>query len=328
MRCSLLLAAGLIALLAGCSQCPLHHTSTHTSDSGVQITQLPDRLRVEINGQLFTEYFFTNVPRPYCYPVLGPGQAPMTRNWPMRDAPDEQHDHPHHRSLWFAHGAVNGIDFWGEEKGFGKIVHAGFTEIRSGHSLGVIRARDNWVAPNGTTVCTDERTLRIYNPGDHPERVLDFEVTLHASNGEVTFGDTKEGTMAMRLAPTLRLKGKVGQGHILTSTGQRDDQTWGTRADWCDYSGPVNGQLVGVAIFDHPRNLRHPTWWHVRDYGLFAANPFGEHDFEHLPDKHAGDFKLLPGQSVTFRYRFYFHSGDAAQADVAERYANYVNGKL
>src|SRR4029077_15037046 len=96
------------------------------SGQGVKITEMPDRLRVELNGRLFTEYFFKDVPRPYFYPLIGPGETEMTRNWPMKSTPDEQHDHPHHRSLWFAHGAVNGQDFWSEAKNFGKIVHEGF----------------------------------------------------------------------------------------------------------------------------------------------------------------------------------------------------------
>ena len=153
---------------------------------------------------------------------------------------------------------------------------------------------------------------------------MDFEITLYASNGELTFGDTKEGTMAVRLAETMRLKGKVGQGHIVNSAGVRDGQTWGKRAEWCDYYGPVEGKTVGIAIFDHPKNPRHPTWWHVRDYGLFAANPFGQHDFEKLPDKTAGNLIVPAGKSVTFRYRFYLHEGDDQQAKVAERYKQYV----
>ena len=270
------------------------------SKQGVQITQLPDRLRVEINGQLFTEYFFKDVPRPYCYPLIGPGGVAMTRNWPMKDAPNEQHDHPHHRSLWFAHGAINGHDFWSEEKGFGKTVHDGFIEVKSGKDVGVIKERNKWVTAQGELVCTDERTLRIYNPGAAPERIFDFEITLRPAHGDLTFGDTKEGTMALRLAETMRLKGKVGHGHIVNSAGVRDGATWGKRADWCDYYGPVDGKTVGIAIFDDPRNPRHPTTWHVRDYGLFAANPFGLHDFEKLSDKAAGDLVVPAGQSYYF----------------------------
>ncbi len=297
---------------------------TAAAKQGVQLTQLADRVRVEINGQLFTEYIFKDVPRPYCYPLMGPGEVAMTRNWPMKNVPDEEHDHPHHRSLWFAIGELNGHDFWSEQKAFGKTVHEDFQEVKSGKKEGVIRERNKWVAADGTVVCTDERTLRFYTPARPSERLMDFDITLFASNGELTFGDTKEGMMAVRLAPTLRLKGKVGQGHIVNSNGVRDGQTWGKRADWCDYYGPVEGKTVGIAIFDNPKNPRHPTWWHVRDYGLFAANPFGQHDFEKLPDKTAGNLVVPAGKSITFRYRFYLHEGDDQQAKVAEKYAEYV----
>ena len=157
-------------------------------------------------------------------------------------------------------------------------------------------------------------------------RILDFEVTINASHGQVTLGDTKEGTMAIRVAPTMRVEGKVAKGHIINSEGLKDKETWGKRAAWCDYYGPVDGQTVGVAIFDHPDNPKHPTWWHVRPYGLFAANPFGVHDFERKPPG-MGDLAIPPGQSVTFKWRFYFHKGDEKQGQVAERYREYAATK-
>jgi len=325
MRCRIQVATCL--LLLGGGYFAAEEAAVAVGSEGVQITKLPDRLRVEINGQLFTEYFFKDVPRPFCYPLIGPGDAAMTRNWPMKTTPDEEHDHPHHRSLWFAHGAVNGHDFWSEAKNAGKIVHEGFDQIESGKKMGVIKSRNKWVAADGTVVCTDERTLRIYAPTSASERLFDFEITIHASDSEVTLGDTKEGAMAVRLAETMRLKGKVGQGHIINSEGVRDGETWGKRAEWCDYYGPVEGKTVGMAIFDHPQNPRHPSWWHVRDYGLFAVNPFGQHDFERLPDKAAGNMTIPKGKSVTFRYRFCLHEGDEQKGKVAERYREYVGKK-
>jgi hypothetical protein len=300
--------------------------------NGVHISQLPDRLRVEINGKLFTEYYFKDVPRPFCYPINGPGGLQMNRDWPMKDVPGEEHDHQHHRSLWFAHGEVNGQDFWTEKPGTGKVVHAGFDEIKSGKDSGIIKSRNNWVADDGKVICTDERTLRIYNRGDN-ERLFDFEITLHASNGELTLGDTKEGTMAIRLAESMRMmkpaqkkgeKPQPGEGRAANSEGLRDATAWGKRAAWVDYYGPVEGKIVGVAIFDHPQNPHHPPWWHVRDYGLFAANPFGQHDFEGLNDKTAGQLVVPAGKSVTFRYRFYLHEGDEKPARVAEQFEEYV----
>ena len=130
--------------------------------------------------------------------------------------------------------------------------------------------------------------------------------------------------MAVRLAETMRLAGQVGKGHIVNSEGVREGQTWGKRSAWCDYYGPVAGNIVGVAIFDHPQNPRHPTWWHVRDYGLFAANPFGQHDFEKLADKSAGNLVVPAGQSATFRYRLYLHKGDEREGKVAQQYEAYL----
>jgi hypothetical protein len=290
---------------------------------GVRIEQQDGKLRIQIDGELFSEYRYADGSRPYLYPILGPGGVRMTRHWPMEQAPDEEHDHPHHRSFWFGHGDVNGHDFWSEEPKAGRTVHDKFLEIRSGPDEGVIRSANKCVAQDGTVVCTDERTLRIHRVSD--ARLMDFEIVIQAGDKDLVFGDTKEGTMAVRLAETMRLKGKVGKGRIVNSEGLRDDATWGKRARWVDYSGPVSGQEVGLAMFDHPKNPRHPTWWHVRDYGLFAANPFGVHDFEKKPAG-AGNLAVKAGETLTFRYRFYFHRGDAAAGRVAERYEAYVRG--
>jgi len=325
---ALMTSVAMLALGFAGSGCQSARTSSDSE--GVRITQLDDRLKIEINGEPFGEYHFKGSSRPYLYPVLAPGGVPITRDWPMKETPDEERDHPHHRSFWFAHGDVNGHDFWSEGSKAGRTVHREFTDIKSGREVGVIRSKNQLVAQDGAVIGTEDFTLRIHNvPG---VRMWDFEVTILASNGELTLGDTKEGTMALRLAETMRLTpNKFNQGkptgHIVNSEGQRDGQTWGKRAQWVDYHGPVQGQTLGVAMFDHPSNPRHPTWWHVRDYGLFAANPFGLHDFEKQPPG-SGNLKIPAGQSVTFRYRFYVHPGDEQEGRVAERYRQYTTATL
>src|SRR4026208_1947329 len=111
-------------------------------NKGVKITELENKLRVEVNGELFTEYVFKGAPHVYFYPVIGPGKTPITRNYPMTDADGEERDHPHHRSRWYSHGAVNGIDFWAETRRAGKIVHDKFLEIKSGEESGIIRTQN------------------------------------------------------------------------------------------------------------------------------------------------------------------------------------------
>ena len=281
-----------------------------------------DPVRVMLNGELVTEYHYADADRPYFYPLLAPTGDNITRHWPMRDInKDEQRDHKHHRSLWFTHGDVNGHDFWSEGRG-PKIVQTGM-KVDSGDARCVVFTRNEWRTRDGKVLCTDVRRHTIRKSGDN--RIIDFEITIKASHGTVVFGDTKEGSMAVRVAPTLRTKGKVAQGSMVNSEGGSGRGIWGKRAKWCAYYGPINGKVVGIAIMDHPDNPRHPTWWHARDYGLCAANPFGLSYFEKKP-KGTGDMAIKRGESVTFKYRTLVHNGTAEEAGVEKLYQEYAKG--
>ena len=135
--------------------------------------------------------------------------------------------------------------------------------------------------------------------------------------------------MAIRTHPNLRLSNDpkrgvtTANGQAVTSTGVRGGAVWGKRAEWIDYWGKIDGKTVGIAIFDHPSNPRHPTWWMARTYGYVGANPFGIHAFEGKPAG-TGDFSIKAGRTVTFRYRFVFHEGDPKQAKIADRYRRFA----
>jgi hypothetical protein len=305
----------------------------------VKLTPGKDRVRVEIGGQLFTEYVFGDgASRPYCYPILAPDGTSLMRDFPMKNTPGEDTDHPWHRPLYFAHSMVNGVDFWNEGTGDnarspkdkGTSEHEGFLEMTSG-KVGVLKSRNRWFHPNRTLICTDERTLRFHAGPDG--RFIDFEITMQAlPDKPLHFGDNKDGTMATRIAQWMTMPHKMGgketggKGHIVTAKGDRDLEAWGKRAEWCDYHAEHNGKTYGVAIFDHPQNLRHPTWWMARNYGLFGANPFGWHDYEKefANDPHKGDHTVPAGGTLTLRYRLYFHFGNEKEARLAERYAEYA----
>ena len=287
----------------------------------VSVEPAEKSIRIEVNGSLFTEYHFGDVERPYFYPVIGPGGAPMTRNYPITEATEgEAEDHPHHTGLWFTHGDVNGRDFWHDNP----IKHSRLIEYTSGTDEGGFTVENDWIGDDGAAIATDRRVFTVVDRGDDEAPLAQYRITITAGAEDVTFGDTKEGSMAIRLAATMRLKGEVGQGHIVNSSGDRDGDTWGKRAAWCDYYGPVNGETVGVAIFDHPDNPRHPTWWHVRDYGLFAANPFGISYFDDKP-RGTGDLSLPAGESVTWTYGFYFHEGTTEEAEVGAIYDGWAH---
>ena len=289
-----------------------------------------NRLSIELDGEKFTEYVYGNTPKPILYPIWGPRGIQMMRHYPMKsDVSGEANDHPHHRSFWFTHGDVNGISFWHEGSDAGTIQHHKFVNLISGGERGVIQTENNWLSPDGKRICRDERTLS-FQAGSNESRIVDFTITIHASDGEILFGDTKEGSMGIRTHPNLRLSNDQNRGVItasgraVNSEGHQDLALWGKRAKWVDYWGDIDGNILGVGIFDHPSNLRHPTWWHARQYGLVAANPFGIHDFERKPDG-TGDYKIAEGKSLTFRYRFVFHKGNAEQAGIADLYQAFAN---
>ena len=154
--------------------------------------------------------------------------------------------------------------------------------------------------------------------GDPANRIFDLDITLTALDTPVKLGDTKEGFFAIRLADKLAEKG--GTGTMTNAEGaQKMKNVWGKPSPWVDYSGTLEGEQLGVAIFDHPQNPKHPTTWHSRDYGLFAANALGDHDFQNDKTKD-GSITIQPGKSLRFRYRVVIHPGDTAAAKVGDLY--------
>jgi hypothetical protein len=301
----------------------------------VKLTRADDRVRVEIGGQLFTEYIVKGGPVPYLYPVLAPDGTPLTRNFPMKKVEGEEEDHTHHRSLWFTHGAVNGVDFWQDVPKRGFIVNES-VETAMEKGVGVIRSRNRWEGPDKALHCTDETTIRFHATPEGA-RMIDYEVTIKApADKPVVMGDTKEGSMAVRVAqwltPPHRFKNadSVGStGTLVNAAGVKNNDVWSKQSTWIDNYGTKDGKVYGIAMFDHPKNPRHPTWWHARTYGLLAANPFGQRDFEaaakHPPGK--GELTIPAGGSVTFRWRVVAHMGDDQAARIADLYQAYAAGK-
>ena len=306
------------------------HVETPASSLKANIRDTGDILEAYLGKDPFFTYNYKKAAKPYLYPVYGPDSQLMVRNFPMKDLKDEEHDHPHQKAFWFTHGAVNGVDYWTEGEQKGRIVHQNFSKIKCSGNTGIIASHNYWIKPDRKTVqLKDERAIRFF--GTEQKRYLDFYVRLTAIAADAVLGDTKEGTFGIRLAETMRVKGGLNKGHIINADGLKDNETWGKRSFWVDYYGPVNDQIMGLAIFDHPQNPRYPTWWHVRDYGLFAANPFGIHDFEpktatgEKTPVDAGKLVLKQDESLVFQYRVILHKGNHEEGAIAEEYKKYLN---
>lgn len=276
---------------------------------------------VKLDGKLFATYVFKSGTKPIVWPIIGPTGEEMTRAWPMKDGVEgEKKDHIHHRSFWFTHGNINGVDFWAETaKVQGTIEHKELKFATHG-KVAMIGTLNEWKGPDGKVIMTDEPVLTF--GADDKARWIDFRTRVIAVADEVKFGDTKEGAFGVRVAETMKVEANKG-GKIITSEGLTDKDAWGKPAKWVDYHGPVGGKTLGIAIFDHPKSFRHPTTWHVRTYGLFAPNPFGLHDFPGGADKD-GSHVMKKDDAFQLRYRVYFHTGDEKEGKVAEAYEAYA----
>ncbi len=300
----------------------------------VKVTQGPDKIQVEIDGKPFTNFYLHEgeAMKPYLYPLTTASGKLITRHFPMDKVEGEPTDHPHQRGLWFGHEDVNGSDFWNNETSYEKsrpkrgwIKVDKITEAKSGKT-GVIGALMTWSSLEGTKLLEEKRTMTF--SGDAKTRAIDLDITLTAST-KIKFGDAKDGVLGIRLARSMQEdsadKGKKDNlahtGTMVNAEGmEKEKGVWGKTSNWVDYSGDVDGETVGVAIFDASKNAPRAIW-HSRGYGLFAANPFGRTAFsKEMPD---GSVSLEPGASVHFRYRIVIHSGDAKAAGIAKLWEQF-----
>lgn len=289
--------------------------TVHLNDDGTGINIL-------LRERLFTRYCYKNVPaRPYFFPLMTSEGIPITRAYPMQpDIPDETKDHKHHRSLWIAFGEVNGADNWSEEEGHGYTLHTSLDAMTNGTVFGRFTTTSDWTNADKSPLLT--QTLTVTAWATETIRLLDLHVQLTANYGAALFGDTKEGgILSARVASAL----DVDRGGRIENVygGIDEGETWGKAAHWCDYSGRIENRHVGIAIMDHPHSFRYPTHWHVRNYGLMTANPFGYSYFTNGVKN--GQHRLDEGETLNFQYRILLHPEDAREGKVNAHYLDFVS---
>jgi len=291
-----------------------------------------------VGSELVARYHVgSTIAKPYLWPLNAPGGIPVTRGWPMQTGlPAETKDHIHQKSAWFCHGdvipegldlkmrssdkRVKGVDFWSETPGHGKIVAVEVGEPKSEGKQAQLATKNEWRAPDGTKIMDENRTITVRDLGT--SRLVILEIDLHASVCPITFGDTKEGSMGVRVNDEIKVA--KGNGSYVNADGKMNEkEVWGRRSDWNDYSGTVSEKMAGIALFDDPRNKPRASW-HSRDYGLMSANPFGRAgSFPSLKEEKEL-FKLPKGEHLKLRYGLLLHGGDAKDAKVAEHYSAFA----
>ena len=231
----------------------------------MELHQQGSEVEVLIGGQPFTTYHFSaDVAKPYFQPLRSAQGTIVTRGFPNGNTVPPEHlkDHslePHQRPVFFGHGNIDGIDFWGEaafprysdDTVFGRAILRKMEEVTSGAESGTLRADFELSGPDGRVIA-DEIQSYVFG-GDANTRWIDCEITLLANHGaDLTLGDTKEGTFGIRLAPELNSP----PAHMVNSEGAEGEKAiWGKRADWVDFDGTVAGEELGIALFDSPRSF-------------------------------------------------------------------------
>ncbi len=292
----------------------------------VRVSRATNSVRIDVDGKPFTSFVYgPNVRKPYFTALRSMSGVLVTRHVPIDEKAGDSTDHIHQNGLWFAHGDVDGYNYWATEPSqvvaiTGSIVVKSVVETRSG-----FKADLEWLDPAGHPIVHQSLTVAVSS--DARIRYLDFDAVLTGIK-KSTFRDTKEGIFAIRTATWLE---QDHGGKLTCPSGESEANCWGRRAPWVDFSGVHEGQTLGIAVMQHPSSLRFPTWWHVRAYGLLAANPFGVQGFytervkkgwdQPTTEPPSGDFILEPGKEARFRYRVAIHSGAIDVPELFRRYS-------
>lgn len=287
------------------------------------------KVDVLVDGKLFTSYIYpSNVMKPVLWPVMSPAGNMLTRSYGMVNKAGDRTDHPHHIGVWLNYGDVNGLDFWNNSDAikperkdhYGSIYHKSIDKVESNGNQAILEVSAEWKSPANELMLEEKTKLEFSSINN--VRIIDRETTLTAVIDEVKFTDNKEGMFAIRVARELELPSekptklvdshgvvtKVDKmdntyvkGNYRSAEGVEGKEVWGTRCRWMKLASEIKGEQVALVIIDHPSNVGYPTYWHARDYGLFAANTLGQKVFS--DGKNQLNFSMRKGESVTFKYR-------------------------
>jgi hypothetical protein len=305
-------------------------TRTSAADSpsvSVDFVEGQGRVAVVIDGLPVAVYCYEDeqISRPYFAHVRAPGGIQVTRHHPPVEGQDRADHGTMHPGIWMAFGDINGSDYW---RLTARVKHAEFSENPTdGSGQGSFAVHNQYLDQQDASKIVCEETAR-YTFAVRPDGYLLVWDSTFSSDREFAFGDQEEMGLGFRVATPLRAQRQreaglpPGTGTILDAEGRKNgDQVWGNTADWCDYSGKIAGQRVGMTLFCHPQNFR-PSRFHARDYGFLTANPFGVQAFRQ-GEKSA--VVVRPGEKLRLRYGILIHSGpEASELDIPMAYHDYL----
>jgi hypothetical protein len=303
------------------------------------------KVDVIIGGKFFTSFIYPKtLEKPVLYPLCTSTGVEVTRGFPLKPRPGERVDHPHHVGCWFNYGDVNGLDFWNnsyaipqaEKSHYGSIGNVRIIKAKGGTDAGLLIFTCQWINQQGE-VLLDEETSLTFSGDDHNRKIIRI-TKLKATNGQVKFGDSKEGLLALRVDRAFETTSETPEiftdasgkqttvpvlnndgvnGVFRSSEGKEKDAVWGTRASWVSLTATKAGEEISICLFDHPSNPGYPSYWHARGYGLFSVNNIGRKAYN--PNEAENTLLLKKGEAVEFRYMIVIRTGGAITSNEMNR---------
>ena len=303
-----------------------------------------NKVDVKIDGKLFTSYQWgDNFTKPYLAPITTPSGIQVSRRIPLTELEGGTDDHIHHTGVFFSVDGVNGNKFW-NNKGRDPLPAIKHTAVKEAAD-GKLVTTSEWIGKDGKVLLEDQRTMKFFACKDGSGYAIDFSLDMTAKADKVEFEDTEEGVFAIRMADCLReettkkflkpgdpapKESIEGTAVYMSSNGDiTAKKAWGKRARWMAMQGVRGGKVVGVTIINHPESLNYPTYWHVRDYGLFSANPLGQGDFQRQWEEEYGYDKNRPiplnltlkkGEKAHFRFLVVAYEGAKTAQDLEKQF--------
>ncbi|MHC4728266.1 MAG: DUF6807 domain-containing protein [Planctomycetota bacterium] len=312
----------------------------------VEFVKNKNRIDVLVGGRHFTSYVYGNEhTKPMLVPLRTPSGIEVTRRYPLTEMKGGSDDHQHHVGIFFAVDKVNGTNFWNNIVPLPQIKHIKTTQVAVDNGKTKLSTVMHWIDQDGKVLLEENRTMVFLAGDNEDECAIDFSIDLTAKQAEVVFEDIEEGVFAIRVADCLRESNpKVmlkhgqplpkesisGTGRYFSSNGDETAKNvWGKRARWVALQGIRKGKVIGIAILNHPASINYPTYWHVRNYGLFSANPLGQGDFQRQ-SKYKNNpvqplrLTLKQGQKVHFRFLVIVYEGIRTTEQMEVRFRRFI----
>lgn len=254
-----------------------------------------------------------NAPRPFFFPLVGPSGESLTR---MGHPGAPNHDH--HRSIWFAHEKVLGINFWSDQTA-ARIRQQTWLAYEDGKEECRMAVRLGWYDGHDPKPLLEQELIAALRPGPDGETFLEIQSSFSPLSESLEFGKTNFGFLAVRVAKSI--SEHFGGGKLTNSEGAIGEPAiFGQPARWMDYSGPIadgrDGQpdvTEGITYFDHLGNPGFPNSWHVRADGWMGCSPCLQ-----------GPLTTQKSTPLILRYLLHAHAGGVSverSNDLAKQFA-------